>query len=367
MKIAVLGAGNGGHALAGDLSLRGHEVTLWENPKFEKSLDYLREHENKVKLTDKINTVAKIAHVTTDIESALKGAEVIYCIMPSFAQEATFDYAVPYIEPGQTIFIMPGNFGSISLYMRLKARGIEEKVLLGESDTIPYAARMMPDHSCLVFGLKDCMSISAIPAVKTNRLIEKLKPAFPIRLFSLPDIFSVALSNTNMILHCPTMVLNTGRIEFCERFRFYNDGMTPSVCRVMEAMDKERLAVGRAWGCQLVSEFDDAISNYALDRSKYNTLHDIFVNHPVYGNHGPDSPITMKFRYVSEDVPYLLVPVSEMGDKASIATTVINSIINIAGVINNENYRESGRGLKAMGLNDMSIVEVMQLIKGRVS
>ena len=33
-KIAVLSAGNGGQALAADLALRGHDVTLYDLPRF---------------------------------------------------------------------------------------------------------------------------------------------------------------------------------------------------------------------------------------------------------------------------------------------------------------------------------------------
>ena len=364
MKITILGAGNGAHALAGDLSLRGHEVTLWENPAFEQGLEYLRANDNRFRLTGVIENTARIAHVTTDAATAMKEAEIVYCVMPSYAQENAFDHIAPFAREGQSFLIMPGNFGSISLYMRLKKRGVADDVLIGESDTIPYATRLQPDKSCLVFGLKPNMWISAIPAKKTEELIASLEPAFPIGLMPLPDVLSVALANTNMILHCPTMIMNAGRIEFCDRFRFYNDGMTPSVCRVMEAMDRERLAVGGAWGCKLISEFDDAIANYALDGSKYKNLHEIFSNHPVYGNHGPDSPTAMSYRYLSEDVPFLLVPVSEMGRAAGIPTPTIDSIVQLAEVANDAPYRRTGRGLAAMGMADMAVGEARKIITG---
>ena len=86
----------------------------------------------------------------------------------------------------------------------------------------------------------------------------------PVKLLPLPSALAVALANTNMIIHCPTMIMNAGRIETGERFRFYNDGMSASVCSVMEKMDEERLAVGKAWGYNLVTEFEDALANYDL-------------------------------------------------------------------------------------------------------
>ena len=364
MKITVLGAGNGAHAIAGDMALRGHEVRLWENPGFAKNIENLLQNNNKFVLKGEVNGEAKLFIVTTDPEKAIRGADIIYCVMPSFGQESAFDYVAPFIEKGQRILIMPGNLGSLSLYIRLKKRGIADDVLLGESDTIPYATRLQPDKSSLVFGLKDSMWVSAIPACSTDDLIRGLAAGFPISFNKLPDVISVALANTNMILHCPTMIMNAGRIENGERFRFYNDGMTESVCCVMEAMDKERLAVGKAWGYDLVTEYEDAISNYNLDRTKYKDLHEIFANHPVYGNHGPDSPGSMKFRYLSEDVPFLLIPLSEMGRLVNVPTPTVDSVIRLAEVIGQADYRKSGRGIRAVGLGDYSFKEIKSLVQG---
>jgi opine dehydrogenase len=140
--------------------------------------------------------------------------------------------------------------------------------------------------------------------------------------------------------------------------------MTGSVCKVMEMMDSERLAVGKAWGYDLISEYDDAISNYNLDRSKYSSLHDIFVDHPVYGNHGADSPALMTFRYLSEDVPYLLVPLSDMAMLANIPVPTIDSVIQLAQVINGTDYRKNGRGIDALGLRGLSLNEIKKIVSG---
>jgi len=358
MKIAVLGAGNGARAMSGDLALRGHEVRLWEHPDFSKNIEDILKNNRRIVLRGEVEGIAALSAVTTDPREAVSDADIIYCVMPSFGQEAAFDFIAPFVEKKQTIVIMPGNLGSISLYMRLRKRGVEKDVLIGESDTIPYATRIQPDGSSLVFGLKECMWMSAMPGDRTQELIGRVSGACPIALNALPDVLSAALANTNMILHCPTMIMNAGRIENGERFRFYNDGMTESVCRVMEEMDGERLAVGRAWGYELVSEYEDAISNYGLNRDRYKSLREIFANHPVYGNHGPDSPTSMSFRYLTEDVPFLLQPLCEMGEMAGVRTPVISAIIKIAEVIGGTDYKKRGRGMGALGFDGLSPREV---------
>ena len=181
----------------------------------------------------------------------------------------------------------------------MKARGLENQILIGESDTIPYAARLDKNKSCNIFGVKGSVWASAVPASATDRLLQKIEGILPVKLLPLPSALAVALANTNMIIHCPTMIMNAGRIETGERFRFYNDGMSASVCSVMEKMDEERLAVGKAWGYNLVTEFEDALANYDLDSTQYRNLHEIFSLHPVYSKMGADSPQSVTHRYLS--------------------------------------------------------------------
>lgn len=364
MDIAIFGAGNGASALACDLTLRGHNIRLWENPAFKANIEHLKANGGALEATGAVSGKVRLSCVTTDAAEAMKGAEIIFVVMPSFGQESAFDYMVPHVKEGQSIFIMPGNFGSISLYSRLKANGNAHGVLIGEADTIPYAARLNADKSCNVFGVKGSMSMSAIPAGDIEKLREKLQSVLPLRLTTHPSVLAVALANTNMIIHCPTMIMNAGRIECGERFRFYNDGMTASVCKVMEKMDEERLAVAKSFGYSLVTEFEDALSNYDLDGSKYSCLHDIFSTHPVYSKMGKDSPQALSHRYLTEDVPYLLVPLSEMGDIAGIETPTVDAIINLAGIVNGTDFKSSGRGLKAMGFTAPSVENISKMLNG---
>ena len=62
--------------------------------------------------------------------------------------------------------------------MKLIKRGIADKVLIGESDTIPYATRLQEDKSSLVFGVKESMWISAILGKRTSELIGEIKSVF---------------------------------------------------------------------------------------------------------------------------------------------------------------------------------------------
>lgn len=72
----------------------------------------------------------------------------------------------------------------------------------------------------------------------------------------------------------------------------------------------------------------------------------------------------IKSRYVTEDVPYGLVPMSELGRKLGVATPLIDAFIEIAGAMNQEDYRTSGSGLKALGLTELSKEQIIDLVEG---
>ena len=136
-KIAVLSAGNGGQALAADLALRGHDVALYDLPRFAPVIEAIRRRGNTIELQNKITGTATIRLVTTDIAEALDGAEVVYFTAPSYGQKAFFDLAVPALSDGQVIVLMPGNYGTLALKAALREAG--KDVLVAETDNLPYA------------------------------------------------------------------------------------------------------------------------------------------------------------------------------------------------------------------------------------
>jgi hypothetical protein len=66
------------------------------------------------------------------------------------------------------------------------------------------------------------------------------------------------ISNPSAIIHPPVTILNAGRAEDPADFLFYVEGLTPSVKRVVDALDAERMAMGAALGLELIGNDDTA-------------------------------------------------------------------------------------------------------------
>ena len=54
--------------------------------------------------------------------------------------------------------------------------------------------------------------------------------------------------NANAMLHVANCVVNAGRIESGDSYKFYAEGVTPAVARLYEAINAERVAVAAALG-----------------------------------------------------------------------------------------------------------------------
>ena len=360
-RITVLGAGNGGQTLSAHLTLMGHSVKLFEHPDFAESVQALNK-KGGIELYGSIEGFARLELITTNMEEAIRDTEIIYLVAPSFAQTPIMRMCIPYLETGMKIILIPGNFGSLEILKILKEDVPGLDVTLAETDTLPYACRMDEPGKVNVWGYKKGLSIAALPGNRTRALIKEISDCFPIELRPSDNVLEVAFSNLNMIVHCSTMLLNVGRIESTRGdFRFYTDGVTPSVGKLQEEMDRERIKVGRAYDMGLVKAIDWIRSIYPVAGE---SMYELLSGNPIYARHGADAPKTVIHRYVTEDVPYLLVPVDCLGEASGISSPVIRSVITLLSTITGKNFLSEGRNLEKLGLKGLTPGEIRDMVRG---
>ena len=360
MRIAVLGAGNGGQALSAHLSLKGHRVHIYEDRTFRANLEGIRNRRG-IQLQGTLEGFAKIDLVTEDIGEALDGVGFIFLPVPSFAQEPLIRSMIPYLREGNIVVLIPGNFGSLAILRTIRESGWAGRIALAETNTLPYACRQIEPGLVAVWGVKTSISLAALPADQTPSLLDRLSPVFPIPLNPAKNVLEIGLSNANMIVHCPTILMNAGWIESTGGdFRFYTEGMSPSVCRVMEAMDRERMQIGEMYGLDLISVAEWLRRAYHV---KGESLYQVLSTSPVYGGHGPDAPKSLDHRYLKEDVPFLLVPTVSLGEAGGIQAPVIKSIIRLAGAVLGSNIATDGRNFDRMGLACMGVGQIRQAVE----
>ncbi len=361
-NISVLGAGNGGHALAFSLVSRGHRVLLYEHPDFSDSLEGIRRRggieaveritRNGREIAAAESGFAPLTSLTTDMKEAAAFSDLLFVIAPSFAQEPLFSLLLPHLEDRHTVVLLPGNFGSLVLKRMMRETGIRKTPTLVETSSIPHACRVTGPGEVFVLGVKKGFEIASLPASGVNALRGLLTEVLGLECLPLKNVLAGGLSNVNMIVHPATAVLNMGVAESRKgAFYFYKEGMSESVSKVQQAVDDERLAVGKALDIDLLPFVGALRVFYNLE---VRDIYDFARSSPIHSSFGHDGPHSPRDRYVSEDCPYLLVPLLDLGRALGVETPATRCIVRIASIYNDTDYEHGGRTLERLGLGGMS-------------
>jgi len=359
--IAVLGGGNGGHAIAANLSLAGFKVNFFELPRFAESFEkVLRTKEIQIQGIS-IDGVAKLNLATTDIQQAIKDAEVIFVITPAFGHKAMAEVCAPFVRDGQTIVLMPGSGGSLEFINIFKQKKVKREVTFAESCTLPYGARLKgPGHVSVLINAM-ILPTGVFPSKKTEEVIPKLKQFYSM-IIPAKDVLEAAINNPNPIVHPVATLLSATRIEHSKgEFYLYAEGMTPAVARTYESLNQERLSICKALGYKLYHwdnlEFKDYNLGETEEECRYRILNTsmdaAFGKDGIYAGIKMKGPEHLKDRYVTEDVPYGMVLLSTLGDLLRVPTPTHDAVIQLASTINRTDYWKTGRGMKQLGLSKL--------------
>jgi len=359
--VAVLGGGNGGHAVAAELALAGFKVNFFELPQFAANFErVLRTKEVRTEGVSGEN-VAKLNMATTDIHQAIKEAEVLFVITPAFGHKAMAEACVPFFQDRQIILLMPGSGGSLEFVKIFRQKKVKREVAFAESVTLPYGARLKGPGHVSLFIKALILPTGVFPSKRTGEVIPVLKRFYPA-IAPARDVLEAAINNPNPVVHPATTLLSATRIEHSKgEFYLYAEGMTPAVARTFESLNAERLALCKALGYKLYHWGNIDFKSYSLgeteEECRYRILNtsmdSCFGKDGIYAGMKMKGPEHLKDRYVTEDVPYGMVLLSTLGDLLEIPTPTHHAVIQLASVINRANYWKTGRGVKELGLSTM--------------
>ncbi len=71
-------------------------------------------------------------------------------------------------------------------------------------------------------------------------------------------------------------------------------------------------------------------------------------------------PSNFSHRYITEDVPFGLVPTSSLGDLLGVPTPTMKAIIQFASIINDVDYWREGNTAEKMGLKGMTAEQIVR-------
>jgi opine dehydrogenase len=350
--VAVIGAGNVGCALAGDLALRGFEVRLYNRSPAR--LDAIRAA-GGISVCGEIEGFAAPGLVTGSLAEAIEGAEVVAVTVPTASLPAYALALVNATTPAQLIWLNPGHTGG-ALYLAAelgRAGGPGERTIC-QLTTASHISRLTGPATVRVF-LRARASVAALPARDVDECRHRLDALLPGRFGRAESILEADLANINAILHPPGMVCNAGWIEATAgNFGFYAEGNGRAVARVMDAIDRERLALARRLGVRatpftnLFHQLGFTPGEEPRGSGAYHAIQRSELIRPI------QSPPKLDHRYLHEDVGWGLVPWMHLAAAAHSPAPTITSLVHLAGMINGVDYAREGLTLERMGLAGMT-------------
>lgn len=341
MQIAVLGGGNGSHAAAADLSQQGHEVRFWRRDAA--ALAPLQ-RTRRLRLRDAAGSrEVEIAVVTPDLGDAVRGAELILIPTPAFAQEEIARALAPHLADGQVLYLPPGTFGSVAMMQVLRAAGCRADVAFAETGTLPWLARMHgPDEIAITIRAVR-LPTGVYPARRGEHAFAVLRAAFPA-VEPIEDALAGALMNAGPIIHPPLILMNAGPLEHFERWDIHNEGTQPSIRRVTNALDAERIALRLALGYR--GEHFPLRDHYESDRWMYGDAHQRLTDSGDWREH----IVLTEHRYMTEDIHYGLAFLVSVADWAGVAAPVASGLLALASAVCGRDLRAGPRTLERLGL-----------------
>lgn len=357
MNITIIGCGHGGQALAAHLTMLGHSITLYADEQHPGDLHGI--HDNTITLTGRVKATTTLSALTTDIERAVRNADIIYLSLPTHAHLPQFRKMLPFLVDNQIVVSLAGNFSALYLYKELRQHPHAASIHIADTASLPYACRAHRPGHVEIIEIKRAMQLAAMPAQSTPFIMARLSASFPCKLKASTSVLELGLNITSAISHPAIMITNAGRIgEGQEEFYFYKEGISASTAKLIQALDDDRIRIGQRFGLQLPSYLDNMNSFYGYD---FTSIHDFFTQSPVH-NALKLCPTSIDTRYLTQDIPYVMLPWYSLGQHAQYQSDVMRSFIDLASMLTGSCFFSIGRNLAEDFLEGMSISDIKHVL-----
>lgn len=356
-SFCVLGAGHGGMAMAAHLALLGCRVNLFNRT--DARLEPVRER-GGIDVTGEVQGFAALGRVTSDPSEAVSDVDVLMVVVPATAHRHMVELVAPHVRDGQILVLNPGRTGgALEAAQVLREHNPAVRLYIAEAQTLLYASRVTNPGQVRIFGIKNSVPLATLPAYQVTDVLPVIRKALP-QFVPGDNVLKTSLDNIGAVFHPAITILNAARIEDTHGdFQYYVEGVTPAVAAVLEAIDRERVAVAAAIGIRALTAREWL---YLAYDAAGKTLLDAMRANPGYA--GINAPATVAHRYISEDVPASLVPIASIGEMLGVPCPATRAIITLASAMHGVDYWAEGRTVDRLGIRGMSVKDLRFLVVG---
>lgn len=353
MRVCILGAGAVSYGTAAHLLQNGHEPIIW-SPSGTRVTEFLS---GKPLIASGAITGTFPARASLSCGEAIEDADAVVVAVPGYAHKHVLDAAALYIRPGQPV-IISSHLSFSALYLsKLLAKRSVQTLIVAWGTTLTTGKQ--PSFAEVKVGkLRQKIEMATLPEAAFEKGHDICVKLFGDRFHKRDGILAIALSNLNPQNHLGVALLNLTRMEHGEEWS-QSGNTTPSVGRLIEALDCERLRIADFFGLAVKTVREHYAQLYRTAQANVSDMNQDAFRRGL-GASGPKSADT---RYILEDVPFGLVPMVALGAITQTSVALHESGIAILSAAYGQDFNTKNDILSEIGLEDMSADKLHRLTR----
>ncbi|MEZ5934528.1 MAG: NAD/NADP octopine/nopaline dehydrogenase family protein [Alphaproteobacteria bacterium] len=353
LRVGIAGAGSVAFGCAALLEQAGHRPLLW-SPSGERTAALAAGE--PLTAEGAIEGAFRPA-IATSAEELAAEADVFLIALPAYGHKAVFDVLAPHVRENQTVLISShASFGALYLSKLLASRGLSVPIVAW--GTTALTGRQQDRTRVLVNTIRSKIDIATIPYEDSATASTVSRRLFGDRFVEREGLLAIALSNLNPQNHMGIALGNMTRME-CGEHWSQGENVTPNVGRLLEALDRERLAIADALGLSVRTIFEHFHLSFHVPVASISDM-----NQEMHREgRGGTGPATADSRYVTEDVPFGLLPTVKLGEMTGQTARLHQAGIDIFSAMYGVDFETANDLLPALDLAAMSLAQLKKLAR----
>ena len=349
LRIGIAGAGSVAFGTAALLHQQGHDPMLWSPSGT--GTEALETAPLRASGAIEAEFTPRVARSASELA---QDNDIILLALPAYGHKAVMDSLAPHIRDGQHVIISShASLGAVYLMHLLAARGIKAPITAWGTTVV--TGRRQTGSAVQVNTVRKRVDFCTVPDTQADRGLEDCQRLFGDRFQQRDGLLAISLSNLNPQNH---MGIALGNITRMERGETWSQGqnVTPTVGRLLEQLDLERLAIAEALGLQVKTIFEHFHLSFHVPVASISEMNQQMH---AQGN-GGTGPATADSRYVTEDVPYGLQLTAVLGQLAGTPAPLHEAGIAIFSAMYGRDFSKENALLAALALDKYDLDDLKQ-------
>jgi opine dehydrogenase len=353
MRVSILGAGAIAYGAAAYLAQAGHDPMLW-SPSGNRTVALAA---GKPLVATNAIEGTFMPRIAASCADAIQNADAVLIALPGYGHKSVLDAAGAHLREGQPVIISSHtSFGALYLSRLLAARGVHAPIIAW--GTTLTTGRQPSPTEVNVATVRQKIDLATVPDSAIDAGHALCTALFGDRFVKRDGLLAIALSNLNPQNHLGIALLNLTRMERGEEWS-QGQNITPTVGRLIEALDEERLAIAKIFGLSVRTVREHFSLSFHVPMASVSDM-----NQEMHRQgRGGVGPATVNSRYVLEDVPFGLVPTILLGRLAGSPATLHASGVALFSAAYGRDLQQDNDLLPELGLERLSVETLQRLMR----